>query len=60
MLKALKSTYECHGRNLRNPGFWLVSSYHFGRWARTLPWPATRMASVVYGLMLTTSEFVAR
>jgi serine O-acetyltransferase len=58
MLKVLKKTYERHGRKLRHPGFWLVGSYHFGRWAWTLPWPATRMASFAYGIMLTTSEFV--
>lgn len=58
MLKVLKRTYDRHGRTLRSPGFWLVGTYHFGRWARSLPGPAARVAGGVYGALLTTSEFV--
>jgi serine O-acetyltransferase len=54
----LKIDYERHGRNLRNPSFWLVASYRFGRWADSLPEPARKVASAAYGLMLTSSEFV--
>jgi serine O-acetyltransferase len=58
MWKQLKADYERHGRSFRNPGFWLVASYHFGQWADTLPGPARKLASAAYGMMLTSSEFV--
>jgi serine O-acetyltransferase len=58
MWKQLKADYERHGRSLRSPGFWLVASYRFGRWADGLPGPARKVASAAYGVMLTSSEFV--
>jgi serine O-acetyltransferase len=58
MWKQLKTDYERHGRTLRQPGFWLLAAYRFGRWGQGLPEPARRLASAAYGLMLTSSDFV--
>jgi serine O-acetyltransferase len=56
--KQLKADFERHGSSLRNPAFWLVAYYRFGRWAHGLPQPARKAAGAAYGAMLIASEFV--
>jgi serine O-acetyltransferase len=58
MLSELRRDYERHGSSLRNPPFWLIASYRFGRWAMDLPGPARKLGSLVYGVMLTGNEFM--
>lgn len=58
MFSELRRDYERHGSSLRNPPFWLIATYRFGRWAMELPGPARKVGSLVYGVMLTSSEFV--
>lgn len=58
MLEELRSVYRRHGRSLRSPSFWLLANYRLGRWAWTLPPPASTLGSWLYGAGLTFSEFV--
>jgi serine O-acetyltransferase len=57
MFEKIRADYRRH-RSLRNPGFWLMAVYRFGRWSRELPWPAKRLCSAAYGVLLTGSDFV--
>lgn len=55
--KQLRSDLARH-QSLRQPGFWLLANYRFGRWANELPQPLRTMGSALYGTMLTVGEFL--
>jgi len=41
MFENIKTDWAIHERRLRNGGFWVMATYHFGRWAlkrRFAPW----------------------
>jgi serine O-acetyltransferase len=57
-LAELAADFERHGRSPTNLGFWLLALYRYGRWVRSLPAPASRVGSLVYGAFLTAEEFV--
>lgn len=58
LVRELRSDLKRHGGSLRNPSFWLLATYRIGRWAAELSGPGRQVGSMLYGAMLTGSEFV--
>lgn len=57
LLNQLRSDLNRH-QSVRQPGFWLLATYRFGRYAYELPKPVRPIGSAMYGVMLTAGEFL--
>ncbi len=49
LIDDLRRDYARHGSSIRNPAFWAVATYRFGRWANEQPPPVRGAAGKVYG-----------
>lgn len=54
--RTVAADYERHNRTLRNPGFWALFVYRFGRWSEDQGGAVRRVARPVYELLRTGSE----